>query len=30
VPYTVVATARGDEVRVSGGAGRNALVITLS
>jgi hypothetical protein len=30
VPYTIVQTARGAEARVSGGAGRNALVITLS
>jgi hypothetical protein len=30
VPYTIVTTARGAEVRVSGGAGTNDLVITLS
>jgi hypothetical protein len=30
VPYTIVPTARGAEVRVSGRAGRNALVIRLS
>ncbi len=30
VPYSVVPTARGDEVRVNGRAGRNDLVITLS
>jgi hypothetical protein len=30
VPYTIVTTARGAEVRVSGRAGTNDLVIRLS